>query len=342
MPDKANELEPAATPITPLSALLAHVESGKADAGINQRYYELLTGVAQAPLTAGNIQHFALAGIGFCGVYNTELSNPTSSRIAFDTDLIHIQFRRRGRYLAGDSSSDARLIQGAELLISATRAGVTSSARAEAGDELQMLVIHLRPETLLQQLKVNLYALPEPLMRFIQGRGPQVAHEHVELHYVLPDRVARVLDGLLDSDMPEALGPRYRRLKAEECLVESLALLQTPEALAEREGFVGKATRPFEDAHRIIREHFRNPPNIDEIARAVGVSRRKLTAGFKTQYGMSLMAYALQLRMEEAQRLLRSGDFQVAQVGYRVGYRQPANFTQAYKAYFGYSPKAER
>ncbi len=37
-------------------------------------------------------------------------------------------------------------------------------------------------------------------------------------------------------------------------------------------------------------------------------------------------------------RLLKAGDIQIAQIAYRVGYQQPANFTQAFKGYFGYPP----
>ena len=161
------------------------------------------------------------------------------------------------------------------------------------------------------------------------------------MRYTLPDRVALALDAIMDTDIQAPLRTRYYQSKLSECLLDVVDLLQRPDKLAQRDGLVGKHLRPFDHARSILLQEFRQPPSLDQLARRVGVSRRKLTDGFRKQYGISPMGFAQTLRLEEARRLLRTGEFQIAQVAHRVGYQQAANFSQAYKAHFGHSPKRD-
>ncbi len=85
-----------------------------------------------------------------------------------------------------------------------------------------------------------------------------------------------------------------------------------------------------------------DPPGTQALARSLGVGETTLRRAFSQIYGQSMLDYVRQQRMELARDLLRQRRWQVAQIAYRLGYANPANFNHAYKAYFGHPPGAER
>lgn len=286
----------------------------------------------------GEMAHFILPGIGVGDVYNLRFVRDHDRLISSDVDLFEVQLLRRGALLTGEEDTPERLLEGAELYITETAARQSSRVHAPKGGAVQIIGVRFPPSFLSSRLGVSTRKLPSELLRFFDHKGER----HAVARYVLPDRVSRAIDQVMMTELKGPLRQRYFQAKALECLVEVLGLLQQPLHKTLREGFVTKKPRPYERARDLLQDRFRAPPSLDELAASCGVSRRKLTAGFRQRYGTSPMAYALKLRMEEARRLLDSGEFTVKQVGYRVGYFQAANFTQAYSAFFGHPPRKDR
>ena len=54
---------------------------------------------------------------------------------------------------------------------------------------------------------------------------------------------------------------------------------------------------------------------------------------------MTIYAYILQPCMEAMAQMLVEREFSVAEIAYRVGYEYPANFSCAFKRYYGCSPR---
>jgi AraC-like DNA-binding protein len=71
----------------------------------------------------------------------------------------------------------------------------------------------------------------------------------------------------------------------------------------------------------------------------VGLNQTKLKASFRETLGFTIYDYILERRMERAAEMLLTGEYAVAQVAYAVGYEYPANFTAAFKRYFGQLPR---
>lgn len=94
------------------------------------------------------------------------------------------------------------------------------------------------------------------------------------------------------------------------------------------------------EARDYLDQHFEKPPKIPELARLVGSNQTKLKAGFREVTKLTIYEYILRRRMERATELLRLGDFGVAEVAYEVGYTYPANFTYAFKKFYGKLPRA--
>lgn len=78
--------------------------------------------------------------------------------------------------------------------------------------------------------------------------------------------------------------------------------------------------------------------DIEDIEKEFSYSYRHMSQLFKKEFGISLMAYRHQKRMEHAKRLLRTES--VATVAAAVGFGSIYSFSRAFKAYFGISPSA--
>ncbi len=84
------------------------------------------------------------------------------------------------------------------------------------------------------------------------------------------------------------------------------------------------------------------PHNLDDIARRLGMSRRSLEIAHKKLTGTSPYQHLLQLRLDEAKRLLRETDWTLVRVGEAVGFPDPSRFSTFFKSRAGMSPGAWR
>jgi AraC-like DNA-binding protein len=92
-------------------------------------------------------------------------------------------------------------------------------------------------------------------------------------------------------------------------------------------------------ARELLASQLDNPPALLELAQQVGVSDRTLRRGFQDVFGTSVIGYLTQQRMEQAEQLLREGNYTVAEVANRVGYAHLGHFAAGFKRQFGITPR---
>ena len=88
----------------------------------------------------------------------------------------------------------------------------------------------------------------------------------------------------------------------------------------------------------ILRENLAEPLSLEEIARRVGCSPFYLSRTFSKEMGMSIPQYLRQLRMEKAAELLKSGEYNVTEAAFEVGYSSLSHFSSAFHEMFGCCP----
>src|SRR5690606_24424108 len=98
----------------------------------------------------------------------------------------------------------------------------------------------------------------------------------------------------------------------------------------------------FSAIQRIIGESLEQPPGAAELAESLGVSQRRVAAVVKAQTGGSLFELIRSKRMEKAARLLTRTGLSVTDIATEAGYSSAANFTTAFREYFGFTPTAYR
>ena len=87
---------------------------------------------------------------------------------------------------------------------------------------------------------------------------------------------------------------------------------------------------------------FFEPLDVDDMARAAGLSRAHFSREFRRAFGESPHAYLLTRRLERAASLLRMTDRSVADVCFSVGLQSVGSFTTSFTRTFGLSPNVYR
>ena len=78
------------------------------------------------------------------------------------------------------------------------------------------------------------------------------------------------------------------------------------------------------------------------VAESVGLSYSYFSSLFKQTVGLSFSDYLLQVRMDEARRMLQAGHLTIQEISFRVGYRSAKHFSRVFRGYFGMTPSQAR
>jgi transcriptional regulator GlxA family with amidase domain len=84
------------------------------------------------------------------------------------------------------------------------------------------------------------------------------------------------------------------------------------------------------------------PLDVDDLARAAGLSRAHFSREFRSAFGESPHAYLLTRRLERAAALLRTTDRSVADICFSVGLQSVGSFTSSFTRTYGVPPTTYR
>jgi AraC-like DNA-binding protein len=87
---------------------------------------------------------------------------------------------------------------------------------------------------------------------------------------------------------------------------------------------------------------FSEPLEVDDLARAAGLSKAHFSREFRRTFGESPYVYLLTRRLERAAALLRNTDYAVAEICLEVGLQGVGSFTTSFKRMYGMTPTEYR
>lgn len=94
---------------------------------------------------------------------------------------------------------------------------------------------------------------------------------------------------------------------------------------------------------KIIEEHLADVDfTLEELCRKVGYSYPHLHRIIKVETGLTLSLYVRQQRLLAAIALLAETSFNIAQVSFAVGFKDPNYFARVFRLEYGLSPKEWR
>ncbi|RCR68188.1 helix-turn-helix transcriptional regulator [Larkinella punicea] len=90
--------------------------------------------------------------------------------------------------------------------------------------------------------------------------------------------------------------------------------------------------------HDYISQNYLEPLTLTGICIRFGLNEFKLKKGYKHFFGSTVFGHIYKLRMQTARQLLTSGQMNVSEVSFHIGYNTVSSFSAAFKKQFGYLP----
>ncbi len=160
--------------------------------------------------------------------------------------------------------------------------------------------------------------------------------------------VSAFTDPVLNSLM-ERLHEELRRRQASPLVVQGIGQAiavhlarNYAETANERSGSAALPSFKLRQITDWMAEHFTEEINLEQLAAQAGLSKFHFHRLFKSATGISPSRYHINLRMDEAKRLLRETKQSVMDVAIEVGYTNPSHFAQLFRRETGLSPSDYR
>ncbi len=107
-------------------------------------------------------------------------------------------------------------------------------------------------------------------------------------------------------------------------------------------GRVERFTNRDKDTMHAIKEYlhktFQQNHSLLDLSKRFGINQNKLKKSFKEIFGVTVIAYLYDLKMEHARTMLYDHGMHVGEVAYMVGYKNANHFATAFKRKFGMNP----
>ena len=151
--------------------------------------------------------------------------------------------------------------------------------------------------------------------------------------------MAIVLNQLMNFNLMPTIKALYFKAKAYELL--SLQFNRAGDPDVEQCPFLSDEVNilKIRRAKDIVISRMAEPPSLQELSDEIGLSLKKLKEGFKQIYGDSVYSFLFEYKMEYARKLLDSGEYNVNEVGLKVGYSTASHFIASFRKKFGTTPK---
>jgi AraC-like DNA-binding protein len=210
--------------------------------------------------------------------------------------------------------------------------GTTGSARLFPGAPIRIVTITMTPELFVQTLDRELQHLPPSLRRAALSPGPGGCYEVNRNTPAIQAALFRLAQAVCPDPVPQLLV---------EGLVLELIGLQIQQLTGKNQD-----SRPvppgerekIEAAREILVRCMADSPLLVDLARQVGLSPNRLSAGFKQIYGATPFAHLKGVRLNRAQALLQETGMNVTEVALAVGYDSLSHFSRAFFQQFGIRP----
>lgn len=105
---------------------------------------------------------------------------------------------------------------------------------------------------------------------------------------------------------------------------------------------LGTASPQIARAVALMEAHIETPLTIATIARRLSLSGRQLERLFHRAFDLTPARYYLNLRLDEARKLLQLTPLPIMDVALATGFASASHFAKSYRLHVGYAPRRER
>lgn len=126
------------------------------------------------------------------------------------------------------------------------------------------------------------------------------------------------------------------------CLVQILTLLLTYHTTTERIYTSSEGVQKWVQIHHYLEEHFAEKVTLEELSQRFQVSKYYMLREFKKKYGVTIVQFMNQCRMNHAKELLRFTDMQIDEIAAACGIHDSSYFNRIFRATEGISAGSYR
>jgi len=245
-------------------------------------------------------------------------------------DFLKVIFVLQGRGALVDASGRAECHAGQALVVAR---GSSHQLEDRAGTPMSLYVVSIEPQVL-RVACLDEALLPTGVVDLAPGEAERVERgmrrllfeQTLDLPTTGPSMVSQALRLLIELARidPNAERPATR---------------QRTNRVAPRDG---DSTARMEAYVSELGQHFFEATSLDAGASALGLSRRRFTQLFREVAGTSWLSHVRRLRIEHAQRLLRTTPRTVLSVAFECGFDDLSTFYRTFKRETGISPNGWR
>lgn len=176
---------------------------------------------------------------------------------------------------------------------------------------------------------------PDTVRQVLEGRRDDISDTAP-----LPVALRALGNTLLRAPYHGTMQRLFRQAKVLEMLAHQLAAFS---GVAEETSLSARDLAKVRMARERLLADLRDPPELDELARDVGLPTKKLNRGFRELYGMTVFVYLRDRRLDAARKALEEGTpMPLKQLAWELGYGQVSNFVTAFRRRFGVTPGSYR
>lgn len=256
----------------------------------------------------------------------------------FDYDFVFenlsfIQFRFEGRSFEDAGTDEALLVHRPGFSVSSAPTGHEKRSRMLLSEPWRTVTPFFGWEA------------AERLLEEEEGDLQQAAHafrrwqaRHAQVNHPLTPAMSDAAHAVRTCRFTGPLRRAFLEAKTVELLCLAIAFIN--DGISDRQDvpLSRRDQARLDDARDIMDRHFANPPTLSVLSRMAGLNRRKLTSGFRSRFGTTVLKYCVDRRMSHARELLEGGEA-IADVAEKVGYADQTSFSRAFRQFHGRPPK---
>ena len=172
---------------------------------------------------------------------------------------------------------------------------------------------------------------------------PFLSSDNKEKKYYSQEPFSPSIAVILSQIVNYNLHPSIKSLYVKGKIYELIALYfnRSPNADIEQCPYLAdeENVKKIKKAKEIILANMAEPPTLAELSSEIGLSLKRLKEGFKQIYGDSVYSFLFDHKMDYAKRLLETGQYNVNEIGLKVGYSTSSHFIAAFKKKYNTTPK---
>jgi AraC-like DNA-binding protein len=279
-------------------------------------------------------KYFMYYSDGFCLLRcNYSLAKKCTDMIVVEGNYIHISLLASGSFKVLEKGFDKQRSIKKGTLQFAYLSGHDVEMEMSAVDEnLNYTRIFLSEKFYLGLLENELWVKQDFFYTEVKSnRYVCFGQVKVPMNY----EIIKLLNEIAQNVYEGSIGHHYLLLKLKELfLMSHIFRLQKPLSVDIKAEEIEK----LELAKVYLEKHYKEATTIKLLSRIVLLNEFKLKNGFKQLYNCTIHSYIIQLRMEQARKLLIE-ETAVNEVSFELGYKSVSHFIAAFRKYFGVTPK---